>query len=191
MSGAVRKAAPGSLLGRLGPVRTALRPPTTGAQVLSVLEVLDELAIPHWVAGGWGVDALAGRQSRDHDDVDVVLADFEQTIGRAVAALVGRGFRVLEHDRHPAWMPDRWHLEDGANCHVELVSLDRDRVQRSAVLAAADPAGAALFATGVIEGRVVPCLSAATQRIVHGGYAPRPADRHDLVVLQDLPSAKV
>lgn len=41
-----------------------------------VLEVLDALAAANlrlWLDGGWGVDALVGHQTRDHDDVDIVV----------------------------------------------------------------------------------------------------------------------
>ena len=192
MSGAIRRAPADSLIGRLGPLRAMLRPPAAGHQVLAILDVLDELGIAHWVAGGWGVDALSGRQSRDHDDVDVVLDDFEHTIDRAAGALGARGFRVLERVRRPLWMPDRCHLEDGVGLHVDLLSLDLGRLQHaSSAEAPGSQQGLAPFATGTIEGRTVPCLSAAAQRIVHGGYSARSVDRHDLALLQELRSSMV
>jgi lincosamide nucleotidyltransferase A/C/D/E len=40
----------------------------------SVLEVLSALsACRVWAAGGWGVDALVGHQTRDHRDLDLAL----------------------------------------------------------------------------------------------------------------------
>lgn len=188
MSGAIAQAPPRSLLHLLGPVRRTLRPPATARQVLAILTALDEQEIRYWVAGGWGVDALAGHQSRHHDDVDIVLDDFERTVGRAAEALFTRGFAVVERELNPTWMPDRWHLEDRANCHVELVSLDLPLLQRAAE---AFPAGRALapFGTGTIGGREVPCLGADAQCIVHSGYPTRPVDRHDLGLLQLLRSS--
>lgn len=189
LSGAVNAAPPRSPLRRLAPLRRALRPPATGSQVLAVLEVLDALPVRYWVAGGWGVDALAGRESRRHDDLDVVLDDFPRVIEMVGGALAARGFRVLERAHRQTWMPDRWHLEDRHNLHVELVSLDRARVEEAA---AAQGAAGRLepFATGTIAGRSVPCLSSGAQWVVHGGYEPRPADRHDLALLQELRSSK-
>lgn len=192
VSAAIGQAPPHSLIGRLAPLRAVLRPPATGSQVLAILDVLDETKIRYWVAGGWGVDALAGRQSRRHDDVDVVLDDFEHTIERAAAALRAKGFTVLERDRRPTWMPDRWLLQDGATCHVELVSLDLDRLHHAHSSEVVPGQGDLVpFDTGMIEGRAVPCLSADAQRIVRSGYRARPADRHDLALLQGLGSSKV
>lgn len=186
-SGAVARAPEQSLPGRLRVLRTALRPSADARQVLAVLDALDELGVRYWLAGGWGVDALAGRQSRAHDDVDVVLDDFDRSIGRAVAGLCARGFRVLEHDRAPTWMPDRWQLGDRFNCQVELLSLDLDRVQRAyspdGVLGRG---GLEPFSVGTIGGRAVPCLSAAAQQIVHRGYRERPSDLRDLGILREL-----
>lgn len=187
MSGAVHHAPEGSLLGRLGRLRAVLRPPATGAQVVAVLDALGDAGLSCSLAGGWGVDALVGRQTRPHDDVDVVLDDFDRTVEEAAAVLGARGFRVLERVHAEAWMPDRWHLEDGLNCHVELVSLDLDRLERAG--SSVGPGALVAYGTGTIEGRGVRCLSADAQWIVHGGYAPRPADRHDLVLLQELRSA--
>lgn len=38
-----------------------------------VLAQLHKAAIRAWLDGGWGVDALLGRQTRTHADVDVVI----------------------------------------------------------------------------------------------------------------------
>src|SRR5438067_3463373 len=41
--------------------------------VQEVLDALSGAAVPAWIAGGWGVDALLGESSRDNGDVDVVV----------------------------------------------------------------------------------------------------------------------
>ncbi|MEU4480440.1 hypothetical protein AB0F68_20655 [Micromonospora sp. NPDC023966] len=45
------------------------------------------------------------------------------------------------------------------------------------------------FTTGVVDGRVVPCLSAAQQLRFRTGYPLRDVDRHDLALLRPLASA--
>jgi lincosamide nucleotidyltransferase A/C/D/E len=49
------------------------------------VELLEQLAAvgPAWVGGGWGVDALVGRQTRSHADLAV---DTERLAGDARAA---------------------------------------------------------------------------------------------------------
>jgi lincosamide nucleotidyltransferase A/C/D/E len=42
-------------------------------EVLGVLADLAEAGCAVWVAGGWGVDALIGRQTRLHRDLDLSL----------------------------------------------------------------------------------------------------------------------
>ncbi len=190
LSGAITHAPPRSPLRRLVRLRGALRPPASGRQVLDVLDVLEALPVRYWVAGGWGIDALVGRQSRDHDDLDVVLDEFPATVEMVGDALRALGFRVLERAYRPTWMPDRWHLESGVNLHVELVSLDLARLAEAAAVARTTVARLEPYATGTIDGRRVPCLSTDAQWIVHGGYEPRPVDRHDLVLLQGLRSSK-
>lgn len=48
-----------------------------------------------WVAGGWAIDLWLGRQTRDHEDLDIAILRSEQSIVRA--HLVGWDLR-LAHD---------------------------------------------------------------------------------------------
>ena len=36
--------------------------------VLILIQELNNLNIDVWITGGWGVDALLGKQTRQHDD---------------------------------------------------------------------------------------------------------------------------
>ena len=42
-------------------------------EVHRVLDALTSAGCPTWLAGGWGVDALAGRQTRAHRDLDLLV----------------------------------------------------------------------------------------------------------------------
>jgi lincosamide nucleotidyltransferase A/C/D/E len=44
------------------------------SDVLVVLDQLDQAGLVVWLDGGWGVDALLGRHSRPHQDLDLVIA---------------------------------------------------------------------------------------------------------------------
>jgi Aminoglycoside-2''-adenylyltransferase len=77
-----------------------------GMDLVEVLEILADLAeagCSVWVAGGWGVDALVGRQTRSHRDLDLALDARNQTT--ALRTLERRGYRV-ETD----WRPVRVEL---------------------------------------------------------------------------------
>lgn len=41
--------------------------------LLDVVDLLKADGIDVWLDGGWGVDALLGRQAREHDDLDLVV----------------------------------------------------------------------------------------------------------------------
>jgi aminoglycoside-2''-adenylyltransferase len=41
--------------------------------VIEVLETLDRRGIHVWIDGGWGVDALIGKQTREHLDLELAV----------------------------------------------------------------------------------------------------------------------
>lgn len=51
----------------------------SAAEVLQVLELLEHSHVRVSVDGGWGVDALLGYQTRNHADLDLVLAADDAT----------------------------------------------------------------------------------------------------------------
>ena len=155
---------------------------TAAEQVLGVLDALE--AAGCWVAleGGWGVDALVGRQTRPHRDVDL---DVDASQEADVLAVLDRLGYAVETD----WRPNR----------VELVAPDGSRVDVHPLTSVPDgsrwqagldgersvyPAGC--FVDGAVLGRPVRCLSAAQQVEWHQGYELRDTDRADLAVLRGL-----
>jgi lincosamide nucleotidyltransferase A/C/D/E len=58
-----------------------------------------------WLMGGWGIDALVGRQTRDHHDVDVLveLAALEQFRGR---------LQELGFELQYLWDDETWSVHD-------------------------------------------------------------------------------
>lgn len=151
-------------------------------EALKVLETLAEAEVPAWVVGGWGVDALAGRATRQHRDLDLAIRS--EDLNAAVDALVGLGFDI-ETD----WLPTRLELGDGPGGWVDLHPLAFDAEGRG-VLPGLDGGSfeypAADFTQGVIGGRVVQCISVDLQRRFHEGYPPRDQDLHDLRILEGL-----
>ncbi len=58
--------------------------------VIAVLEQLEAVGVQTCIDGGWGVDALLRRQTRQHDDLDLVVRRADES--RALAALAALGF---------------------------------------------------------------------------------------------------
>jgi lincosamide nucleotidyltransferase A/C/D/E len=63
----------------------------TAEDVLEVLDALERAGVAVWVDSGWGVDALAGEETRPHTDRD--LAVDRALLEPASPALERLGFR--------------------------------------------------------------------------------------------------
>ena len=66
---------------------------TTSIQdLMTVIKILEESSIAYWIDGGWGVDILAGKQTRPHRDIDV---DFDaQYTEKLLSILAEHGYQV-------------------------------------------------------------------------------------------------
>lgn len=149
-----------------------------------MLDALDAAGVRHWVGGGWGVAALAGRQTRQHRDLDLNVDAAD--LSRCLAVLGGLGY-ATETD----WLPSRVEVRAPGDRWVDIhpVAFGADGSGRQAGLDGGFfeyPADA--FGLGLIAGRSVRCLSARQQRRFHDlGYEHRPQDIHDLAQLDALP----
>lgn len=151
----------------------------TGDQVIEIGDILTASGIRWWIAGGWGVDALLGRETRQHRDLDISA----NPGAPARELLIERGFvEVVD------WWPTRSALRhpDGREVDVHPV----DRAAGGWLLQGLDdetsyftPDGE--LTLGSIAGRVVPVISAAQQLAFHIGYEPAERDRTDMAALVD------
>jgi lincosamide nucleotidyltransferase A/C/D/E len=160
---------------------------TPASQVLSLLGQLDAAGVRAWVAGGWGVDALAGRQNRQHYDLDLVISDDPGVYDDVTTVLVRAGFRQAGSACSPGLpMPWRhlWQHDDGYSVEVLPVALHDPPFSVPRSRASAPGAPQPSFAQGTIDGRPVPCLSARLQLVLHTGYPPRDVDAFDTDVLR-------
>jgi lincosamide nucleotidyltransferase A/C/D/E len=63
--------------------------------VLAVLEQLEAARVQSWLDGGWGVDALLHTQTRQHDDLDLVIARADESQAVTALAALGRCRPIL------------------------------------------------------------------------------------------------
>jgi lincosamide nucleotidyltransferase A/C/D/E len=187
----VRELPPSSPLnGVLAPLRARFRGEMKVADVLKVVDALEEHGVHFWIAGGWGVDLLVGAPTRRHDDLDVVLADYEGEQAQACDALAPLGYRQTEV-LDGLWMTPRNLLEDAAGHQIEILGLDRPRVDVALGFSHDGPEppkiedrAPELFAVGTMQDRPVPCLSAKLQLLFHSGFDPRAVDGPDTELLR-------
>ena len=151
----------------------------TAERVLMLLDVLRSAGVEAVVDGGWGVDALLGRQTRAHEDLDLVvdLADVEEI----QIALDPLGF-AMDEDH----LPIRLVLRSGAGEQMDLHTVTFDdeggglQPQPNGGVFRYPPEG---FVTGRVAGREVRCVSADVQILCHLGYEPSSKDAGDVLSL--------
>ncbi len=68
-------------------------PEMTAADVLDIIHLLNQNGIEVILDGGWGVDALLGRQTRKHNDLDVAVLHKDVPAIRSL--LEARGYRDI------------------------------------------------------------------------------------------------
>ena len=150
--------------------------------VLSVVATLRDAGVRVWLDGGWGVDALVGEQTRDHDDLDCVIALSDAPIARD--ALAGLGFAVTLDES-----PTRFVVRDRTDRRVDFHTVTFDAAGgatqqlQDGTLAPYPSQG--FSGSGSVAGVHVAYLTAAVQVLHHLGYDPDEKDHHDMGVLAD------
>jgi lincosamide nucleotidyltransferase A/C/D/E len=147
----------------------------------AILDRLEGAGLTVWVDGGWAIDAVAGLQTRPHDDLDLVARLEEIPALEREPAGLGyhraggappTSFESVDEvgrqvDGHPIAADGAYRERDGGIWHYPLAGLQ---------------------GRGVIGGRPVGCLDVETQLLCHTGYEPLDLDRHrhDITLLESL-----
>jgi lincosamide nucleotidyltransferase A/C/D/E len=147
-----------------------------------LLAALERHGVDACVGGGWAVDALVGRRSREHSDLDLwVEADDLESLFLA--------FTEEGVDRVFPWPGDRpWNfvLHDGRSRRVDLhlyEPLEGGRLHYGSVTAPFVFTVDDLAGSGEIDGVAVRCEAPAFALRNHTGYPVRDVDRLDVAVL--------
>lgn len=150
-----------------------------GAEVLRVLDALETAGIRAGITGGWGIDALLRRETRQHGDLDLGVA--AEAIDRAMEAVRPLGY-VLSLDDRPARVVVE---SDGGRIDLHPIAWGPSGAGVQTGLAGDVfhyPAGS-LDADGEIAGRRVRCATPDLQLAFHAHYEPRDHDRRDMDAL--------
>jgi lincosamide nucleotidyltransferase A/C/D/E len=151
--------------------------------VVAALDCLECPSVDVWIDGGWGIDALVGQQTREHADLDLVVA--QDTLSAARSALTTLGYR---HDRtiQPG-LPARMVLLDPEGRQIDLhpvvFDVHGNGWQPLGNGAWGSYPAEGLTGSGFVGGRRVRCLTPELQIRHHLGYPPDSHDRHDLGLL--------
>lgn len=166
----------------------------TAEDAVRLYVLLQEHNIPVRVCGGWGIDALLGRQTRPHKDLDVIM---QMADVPGLLALLGQhGFTLRKVWEENLWvtgkggerLPSAFVLGDDNGREVDAHALVLDEQGRG--MPAWDAEGRFfepedLAARGVIGAEPVRCLSAACQLACHSGYTLPEAQIADVRLLRE------
>jgi lincosamide nucleotidyltransferase A/C/D/E len=162
----------------------------TAEQAVTLYELLDARGVRCWVMGGWGVDALLGRVTREHKDLDLLVHRADLATYAAVTRRGGFA-RKLE------WSESRSLEIGGVTYDSAFVDVHPDGreidvhvvdVQHGELVQFHDgpwplPTDA-LSGRGTLVGRAVRCVSRAAQLAMHSGYDLPGKHRADVQLLQ-------
>jgi aminoglycoside-2''-adenylyltransferase len=85
-----------------------------------VAQFFAPLTVPWWIAGGWAIDLFLGRQTREHEDIDVQILRRDQ---RVIRALFGAWDvqAALPPPRDEAWPFRSWDLDEALDAEIHDV----------------------------------------------------------------------
>lgn len=153
----------------------------TAETLLDLYSSISDQGIKIWLDGGWGVDALLGKQTRVHTDVDFVVE--EQNLPKLEELLNSLGWgRILRDDTR------EWNFMLGDNkgneIDIHIINLDKkgNGIYGPAENEEMYPASS-LEGRGSIYGKKVNCLTAEYQIISHTGYTLKEKDFKDVSLL--------
>jgi lincosamide nucleotidyltransferase A/C/D/E len=151
-------------------------PGITAQEVVHIVRLLDQHNIEVWVDGGWGVDALLGKQTRNHADLDIAIKHADVPTARRI--LEERGYRDVPREDTKDW---NFVLGDQAGHLLDVHSFTFDDAGKC-IYGCAYPADS-LAGSGVIAGQRVKCISAEWMVEFHSGYVLDADDYRDVLAL--------
>jgi len=163
--------------------------PMTTDMVHWFLDLFDELSIKVWIDGGWGVDALLGKCTRKHQDLDIIISWEDSAI--LTEAIFAHGFvDIYTDDRKDRNFVMGHRLHGRIDFHVIELIEDGGAVYGPGeidwVITESE-----LNAVGSIGGRKVRCLSVDYQVRSHSGYTLQDTDFADLRALHEKYGVKL
>ncbi len=163
--------------------------PMTDDMVHWFLDLFDELGIKVWVDGGWGVDALLGECTREHQDLDIMISWDDSAI--LTEALLTRGFvDIHTDDRKDRNFVMGHQLHGRIDFHVIDLTEGGGAIYGPGeidwVITESE-----LSAVGIIGGQEVRCLSVDYQVRSHAGYILQDTDYADLRALKEKYGVKL
>lgn len=147
--------------------------------VVELVQLLEKNGIDLWLDGGWGVDALLGKQTREHDDLDIVLQ--EKDLLKLRELLEARGYKDVPRDDTRF---ENFVLGDSSGNLVDVHAFHFNANGNGIYGEKGETYPAlSLKGRGTINGQPVKCITAEQIVKFHTGYKPDEKDIKDVTAL--------
>jgi lincosamide nucleotidyltransferase A/C/D/E len=148
----------------------------SGDAAVELMQLFDQHSIDVIVDGGWGVDALLGKQTRSHGDLDIALQ--HKDVPKLRALLETRRYKDVPRDDT---RDCNFVMGDDQGHEVDFHSYTFD-AHGTLVFGVEYPPDS-LTGTGSIQGYPVKCISPEWAVKFHSGYALDENDYRDVSAL--------
>ena len=146
----------------------------TSKEVLDIYLKSETTGVKLWIDGGWGVDALLGRQTRPHKDLDIAIEQKDLT--KFLEILAARGYKEVKRD-------SEWNFVVADNRGEEVDIHVFIRNEQGNVVGGIKYPRQSLTGMGTIDGSNVRCISAEWVIKFHSGYDLKQKDFQDVSAL--------
>ncbi len=147
--------------------------------VIELYNLLEENGIEVWIDGGWGIDALLGRQTRQHKDLDIAIYHKDKPKLRKL--LKDRGYTDVASDDRSDWNFVLGNGESEIDVHTFIFDDNGNNIYGTAY------PKASLSGTGVINGESIQCIPPEWVVTLHAQakYEPKEKDIQDVNAVCD------
>jgi lincosamide nucleotidyltransferase A/C/D/E len=150
-------------------------------EVIDFYLLMEGRGAPVWIDGGWSVDALLGKQTRPHKDLDIAIQ--QKHVRKLLDLLEEQGYEEIKLE---SARPHNFVLGDdrGHEIDVHVIVLDDkgNGIYGPPENGEMYPA-ASLTGTGIIDGHQVMCISPEWMIKFHSGYELKDKDFQDVSAL--------
>ncbi len=145
-------------------------------EVLEFLKLCDDNDIQVWIDGGWAVDALLGRQTREHEDLDIALRHTDAEKLREI--LERQGYKNVPRDDT---RDCNFVLGDQRGRLIDFHTFELDKRGNNTFGVAYESKH--LTGSGIIGNKKVRTIEPTWLVKFHTGYAVDENDYHDVKLL--------
>jgi len=160
-----------------------MRKKMTATDVIKFYTDLEKSGIDIWIDGGWSVDALLGKQTRLHADLDIAIE--QKDLKKTAELLEKQGYQNVPRDDTRPWnfvLGDKKGHE--IDFHVIVIDDKGNGIYGPPEKGEMYAAGA-LIGMGKIKKHPVKCIAPEYMVKFHTGYKLRECDFHDVGALCD------